>query len=146
MLHTRVQSLQEKWLFSPQISVSNGSWAGLDFALKSLCYVVFYLAWACSDLMHIVTNTASSDVYLSPCVWKTLILHLHPPSVSYNPFTPSSAMISESWEEGMWYKCLIQAWEFCNYFLHLDQLWVSMLIAIYYKRELPWWGWKASLI
>lgn len=39
----------------------------------------YCLSWVCTSLGHTVTTAVNSRAHLSYCVWKTLLLHSHPP-------------------------------------------------------------------
>lgn len=69
----------------------------------SLSTLGFGLNRACTDLMHSVSTAASS---ISNC--SVLPKRCCFPVVIHSLSSPSPAMISVPWEEGVWHSCLLQ--------------------------------------
>lgn len=75
--------------------------------------------------------------------WKSFPYSHHCLWLSQSSWT-SSTMIPKPWEEQVWERCSFRAEHSlvsipCTL---LDQLWVSVLVTVYCKKTLVWWGWE----
>lgn len=121
----------EKWLSLAQKPLlANSSLAGDRGVIISLPHQFWnVLAWACLDLMY--TDTT----FMSSCVLEnTVSLHssifFGSCNVSYRPFEPLQEKLCDIDDPFNNNTC---------HSLHVDQSWVSMLIASYCKKKRLWW-------
>lgn len=107
-------------------------YAGILFGLSLLCML--------SQFLWVRMSSWSA-------VWKILSLWSSVPFGSYNCSTPSSAMISESWEAKFDIGVLLRDKETsASYSLHIGQLRFSVLITICCTRVLLCWELMDELI
>lgn len=135
------RSPEENWLsHSEDLSITSSSsawdrtsWSPLPSTLG------FCLAWSCSGLVRAVTIIMSSYKQLSYCIQKAqfrfhdplplvLIIFLSP--LQRRSLTPGSRSIIQTFHLGM------RAPMSLTVYLHVDQLWVAMLISINHKNLL----------
>lgn len=139
-------TLRENWLFSWQLPTANASSVGMEFYASSALHAGVLLAWACAGLVHVVTNTAHSYVWLACCVQKRLLRWSSPPSLLP---TISLAPLLGWWLSLGCDECGIDISgrvQHCvlSYSLTIFQLWVSVLIAMDSKKKLlckDWMYW-----
>lgn len=92
------------------------------------------------DLLYSVTITVSSYVRVPYYSQRTLLPCSHPPPPELPSLYPFFVSMPESWAERLWYRCPIEVRAFqCPCSVNLNQLLVSMLIAIYCKEKLNCW-------
>lgn len=83
---------------------------------------------------HTLTTAELSYVQLTYGVQMTLFAYNHPPTLTPKLFLPLSMMSFKHWEEELWYKCLIEGWEFHGHLFFAPWQVVGLvLITIYYK-------------
>lgn len=97
--------------------------------------LAYYLVRASTGLIHAFIGIVSSYVNLECYVRKTLFLCSHWPLLTFNIF--SSPFLP--WCPSNRRRCDIHVYSTLSYSLHLCQMWVSVLITIYFKKKLLWW-------
>lgn len=87
-------------------------------------------------------------VYATSLLWpeSTVLLSSSALSRSYNLPPTYFMMTPEPWWEWVWCGCSIQGWALTSYSLHIGQLRGSVLITVYCKKTLLWWGLRDALI
>lgn len=142
--HTRCHTIKENWLFlSHQYSNAKSSLArsGTSCPLPlSHAGVLSRTISLRSQLLwvHMCTCSAASGKYcfLEAVCYVWLVRYFHQ-LIHDDPWTLRG---------GLWYGCPRRAEQpGVLYSLPLDQLWVSMLIAVYCKKGLLWWGLRNTL-
>lgn len=101
------------------------------------------MAWAYAGLMHKDSTDVNSCVQL-PCYIQ--IPNSHPLPWALKIIQPLSAVIPQSWEETIWYRCHVQGWEFQSLILYTLASCRSLLIVIYLKKKLLWRGLRDAII
>lgn len=107
----------------------------------SISMLVLYLTRACAGLVCVLTITVSWDMHLFCCFWKTLFLRYYQPPLALIVILPPLPQGSLNLEtRGAVQISHLKLSTPQSYSLHVGQLEVSVLIAIYW-RERPFWWW-----
>lgn len=107
----------------------------------------FGLTWTCTSLVHAVTTAESSHVHLPCCVFQTLFPSSHPCLWLLHLF--QALFSSYPWafgRGGAEYVNFREENAAVCYFRYLGNLWVPVLITIYYKQKFLQWGSRDALI
>lgn len=108
--------------------------------------LVFCLDWACTSLIHATTISMRLYVHPPSIVWKILFPWSHPPPVALTIFPLPFHITSKLWGERYGIDIPFKAeYSKVSHSLHVDHLWSSMLISIYFKKCL-WWGLSDAMI
>lgn len=118
----------------------------MAFWLKEGAYVCLRLhkTWTCAGPAYAATVFVSSCVHQARCVWKLLFLCSHPSSLAFIISLPPFPHRSLSFER----RSLLRTshWGLTvpmSLILSIVQLWLSVLVPIYYMGKLLWW-WHCS--
>lgn len=106
-----------------------------DSIFRSLSMLAYYLVRASTGLVHAFTSIVSSYVNLASYVRETLFLCSHRPLLTFNISSPYFLQ----WCLGNRIWCVTYVHSTLSYSLHLCQMWVSVLITIYFKKNFLWW-------
>lgn len=107
--------------------------------LSGLSLHVFLCILSQSLWGFVVVCLFACFVYLPSDVWKTVFLKLFTTSDSYKLFASFSTWIPELWGEEYNIGILVRTqYSEESYSLYIDQLWVSVLIVVYCKKNLTW--------
>lgn len=127
--------LIEKWLsFAQQLPLADGSSCKSGVlsspSLSKLRF--FYASWDCVVLCKL-SYPVWGQACTCPYVFSNNVSSL---SGSYNLSAHSSTEVSELWDEGMWWMSYKDKHSIVVFFtLYLDQLYVAMLITIYWIKN-----------
>lgn len=149
-LTCRSHTLKENWLsLSQQSSVSNSSSACDGSSSPHPPSTLWFCQnWTCPGLVQCFHNHCKFTLCNFPGVPRKhcFVVVIHPLSL-LNCFL--CLFHDDPWalvgETGC--KCPVQGWAlYLSYSLHIDQLWESVLITVYCKKMLLWWGLREALI
>lgn len=96
-------------------------------AYTRLIYMVYQMLW-----IHQWNHSALSE---SPIVFDF-----------YSLYSSTSTMVHEPWGEAYTKMLPVRSELIISYYLHADQMWISLLIVIWLKNKLPLWRLKDALI
>lgn len=123
-----------------QLPKSSPARGGVSWQLSS-SILVLCLAWSFTGLLSAVTVAVSSYAQLS-CVQEVPLLV----AVSaFLPFLPQSSLILGRKKDDIDVPVKAEN-PTGSYSLHLGQLWAFVLISVYWKGKLLWWGLGDALI